>query len=909
MRKIYKTTGLVATLFCMLSGVNAQQTYTFTHCGATGSIGPTQTQVNNTYSSTNLAGAVGTTTSGIQTWTVPYSGNYRIQCIAASGGTSSAGATYGPGQGAFLQGDFALVGGEVLRILVGQQGEDGSSTAPGGGGGGSFVVRAPYTGTANALIVAGGGSGAGTYSSAPGLTTTSGGNAPSGGLGGTNGDGGDGGSRAAGGGGFLTDGDPCTVSTAYSNPGQAFVNGGLGGGDPNNTTCSATFVQITAGGFGGGASHGGNCIPNGGAGGGFSGGGGSFNNQSAGGGSLNQGSNQINTPGFNMGNGRVLITELCNITLSSSIGGTSAVISICSGQTLTLTTNAISNYSWTNGSTASSIVIAPTTSTVYGLTATSPQSCTAARQVSITVASGLPVLSVTQSTNSTCLGNTVSVNATGAVTYTWSNSIQNNVPFTPVSGTNNYTVTGQNGCGTSTALATVSVSALPVLAVANPSIVCENNVTTLTVTGASTYTWMPMFQTGTMALATVTAPTIYTVTGTTGSCSGMHTVQVNTKPNPTLTIVGTGSVPCMGTSVTLTVSGASTYTWVQTNLSGTLVTDTPTAPILYQVSGTNSVGCTTGTNYVVVPQSAPVLTSNFTSSTICNGGSVSLSAAGGNSYTWSTGSNANPLVLTPSGNTVISVTGGHNTNTCTTTQSYTVTVAVPVLPVSQNTAICFGGLTTLTAGVGQNYVWQPGGSQFPVLTDISPSVTTIYTVSADVTVLNISCPASSTVMVTVNPNPSVNVTPLNAVICRKDPIVLTASGASTYVWFTQATGSSITYSTNFVGLFSNTVVGTDANGCSTEASFSFSVASCNSIVERDASSSVLVYPNPSRGEITIRAERPVTLQMVNALGQHVKTIVIRSAEQVETVSGLAEGVYFITADGDKSVRESVIIQR
>jgi hypothetical protein len=582
---------------------------------------------------------------------------------------------------------------------------------------------------------------------------------------------------------------------------------------------------------------------------------------------------------------------------------------LCAGQSLTLTTDAVSNYSWSTGATSSSIVVAPTSNTLYSLYATSSLACNATGVMSVNVNSSVPVLSVSQSTNSTCLGNTVSVNATGALSYTWSNGLQNNVPFTPGSGTNNYTVTGQNGCGTSTALATVTVSALPVIGTASPQPVCENNPFTLSATGATTYTWLPTNQTGSNVTSSVPATTIFTVTGTTGSCSGTHIFTVTTKPNPTLSIVGTGTAPCPGTGVTMTVSGAVTYTWTQANLSGTLVTDTPTSPTLYQVSGTNSVGCTTGTNYVVVPQSAPNMLTNLTSTTICQGGSVTLSASGAAGYTWSTGQNSSSIVLTPSGNTVVTVTGGQTTNTCTTTKSFSVDVAVPVLGVSQNTTICQGAVTTISAGPGTNFNWSHGGGNFQVLSNISPSVTTVYTVTADVQVNSILCPASNTVLVTVNQNPSITVTPVNKVICRKDPIVLSASGASTYVWFTNQTTSSITYTTNFLGLITQTVLGTDQNGCSTEASFSFSVSPCNSIAERNVSGSILVYPNPSRGEITIRSEKAVTLHMMNALGQNVKTIVIRSAEQEEIVSGLAEGVYFITADGDKSVRETVVIQR
>ena len=329
--------------------INAQVSYTFTNCGATGSVGPTQGQVNSTYSTTNLNGLVSTTLSGIQTWTAPYSGNFRIEAIGAQGGSAG-------GLGARMAGDFALNAGEVIQILVGQQGVAGGA-GPGGGGGGSFVVRTPYTTTTSILVIAGGGSGNGTYSFAPGLTVTAGG---FGGVaGGINGLGGLGGTRGAGGGGFLTNGNQNITSPIYSNPGTAFINGGMGGATTGN--CGFT----ASGGFGGGSSHGGNCINNGGAGGGFSGGGGSSNTTSGGGGSYNSGLNQSNTSGINSGHGKVIITELCNISLNSSSNP------ICSGNSATLTTNAGSGILWNTGSTTNSIVVTPTATTVYSVTGTS----------------------------------------------------------------------------------------------------------------------------------------------------------------------------------------------------------------------------------------------------------------------------------------------------------------------------------------------------------------------------------------------------------------------------------------------------------------------------------------------------------------------------------------------------------
>lgn len=126
------------------------QTYNFLTCGATGAVGPDQVVCDAAYTGGTLDGAV-TVAAGIQSWTVPVTGDYRFTVIGAQGAASDA--DDDGGLGAQMQGDLSLTAGTVIQIVVGQGGvTDGVN---GGGGGGSFVVD-----SADApLIIAGGGGG------------------------------------------------------------------------------------------------------------------------------------------------------------------------------------------------------------------------------------------------------------------------------------------------------------------------------------------------------------------------------------------------------------------------------------------------------------------------------------------------------------------------------------------------------------------------------------------------------------------------------------------------------------------------------------------------------------------------------------------------------------------------------
>ena len=95
-----------------------------------------------------------TVVSGIQRWTVPYTGDYRIEAIGAAGGYDKY-STKGQyqGRGARMIGTFRLTKGEIIQVLVGQEGGVNRNSQSSGGGGGTFVVRGSNT----PLIIAGGG--------------------------------------------------------------------------------------------------------------------------------------------------------------------------------------------------------------------------------------------------------------------------------------------------------------------------------------------------------------------------------------------------------------------------------------------------------------------------------------------------------------------------------------------------------------------------------------------------------------------------------------------------------------------------------------------------------------------------------------------------------------------------------
>jgi hypothetical protein len=146
--------------------------------------------------------------------------------------------------------------------------------------------------------------------------------------------------------------------------------------------------------------------------------------------------------------------------------------------------------------------------------------------------------------------------------------------------------------------------------------VCSGTSVTLTATGAMTYSW----NNGVINGVAFTPPTTmtYTVTGTSNGCTGTDQVQVMVSSAPNVN-AGVDQSICLGQSVTLVGSGASTYTWDQNVTNG--VAFEPTSTFTYTVVGTNNTGCTASDQVTVTVynSSSSTVTETATSSYTMNG--------------------------------------------------------------------------------------------------------------------------------------------------------------------------------------------------------------------------------------------------------------------------------------------------
>lgn len=524
----------------------------------------------------------------------------------------------------------------------------------------------------------------------------------------------------------------------------------------------------------------------------------------------------VNTPG--MYTCVVTPTSGCSsmVTTSVSLSASSLTPTFAVSNSLTCLTSTAQisvspnsgpySYTWTgpgilNGAGTPSI-IANAVGSYSVLITNTVTSCSGSGTVNL--ASALATLTMSANSESVCIGQnkTLTVTSNGATSYSWSpsNTLSQSTGSMVIANptvTTNYTITGSVATCTAITVVTVTVVQPPTVSVSPSSAsVCAGGPgAVFTAFGASTYSWSPANSLNASSGATVTASptvvTIYTVVGTSNTCTNSATFTVSLNPSLTITVSPTVSNICSGSSVQITATGANTYSWTNSSglsaTSGSLVTASPPVTTIYTVTG--SSGTCLGTEVFtvnVIP--TPTVSISASTLTICDGNSTVLSVSGADSYSWSpsTGLNnttGNSTIASPNTNITYSVVG---TNTLNPACFDSETIHIIVYPkitgtVNPNSEICIGKTTLLGAYGGNTTHWYPAASlsntnsPTPIA---SPTITTTYTVFISNSGL---CPDSQIVTVQVNPLPNVNAG-LDTTLAYGDSLLLIGNGQGLIEW-------------------------------------------------------------------------------------------------------------------------------
>jgi len=362
---------------------------------------------------------------------------------------------------------------------------------------------------------------------------------------------------------------------------------------------------------------------------------------------------------------------------------------------------------------------------------------------------------------------------------------------------------------------------------------------TLTASGASTYSWSSGATTAAITV-TPTTTTTYTITGTTatGGCKASANQIITVNSAPTIIITPATTSICSGSSLLLTAAGGNSYAW-SNNSTATAITVSPTSTTTYTVTGTNSGGCTATLARTITVNAKPTITITPTSTTICSGGNLIITAAGGNNYVWNNNITTAAITVSPTSTSTYLVTGT-NSGGCIATNSVVVSVnSVPSAPivVSPVNYVMNATATALTAN-GTALKWYTvvsGGTALAPTPTPTTSIigTTSYYVSQTLNTCE-SPRATIAVVVSANKAPTVSISfPVNnATYSAPASISITATAADAdgtiasvkfYNGTTllgTVTTSPYTYSWTSVtaGTYSITAVATDNTGSSTTSS-------------------------------------------------------------------------------------------
>ena len=443
--------------------------------------------------------------------------------------------------------------------------------------------------------------------------------------------------------------------------------------------------------------------------------------------------------------------------------------SICSGKTSSLSVTVSGGttpyvYQWDHGlpATAGPQSVTLTTTTTYHVSVTEHGGQSAVDSVVVTVEN--PTLNsfpdTCQSVTSFALygggpaGGTYKVDGTTATTFN---------PSTASVGVHTITYTSSAGCS---ATQNITVKAAPTPNILGTTTICQGDNTTLTASGGGTYKWS---DNSTNADITVTPAhdSTFTVTVTKNSCTATktHTITITNKLHPIITTSNTTSSVCMGDSILLTVSSASTYKWSTGEISQQINTHALNKDSIYTVTVYGSgIGCSGDTSIIITINPSPKAKINGVD-TICDGQTAVLTASAGNTYSWSTSEttatiNVQPLIPKTYYLTVYSVFQ------CSDSTHHLITIKPhpnPFVNVSDQN-ICSGSSSTITAGGGTSYSWS--NSKTDDIITVSP--TTIGANTYIVTVTKANCSTNDTIIINVLPPPD-NPQISGISLCSNDP--------------------------------------------------------------------------------------------------------------------------------------------
>ena len=455
-------------------------------------------------------------------------------------------------------------------------------------------------------------------------------------------------------------------------------------------------------------------------------------------------------------------------------------VTLCFGESITLTAEGEGDFLWSNGETTASITVSPTVTTTYSVTASNSCSIEATDDVIVTVTPGINLTTIDDL--EVCTGEIDTIlTADSNGDYLWSTGETSPTITVNPTSTTTYTITSTLGDCSITDEVVVTVNEAPTVNAGSDVSLCSGEAVTLTANGIGDFLWSTGETTSSITVNPASTTT-YSVTAS-NSCSIEATddVIVTVTPGINLTTIDDLEV-CTGEIDTiLTADSNGDYLWSTGETSPT-ITVNPTSTTTYTITSTLG-DCSITDEVVVTVNEAPTVNAGSDVS-LCSGEAVTLTANGIGDFLWSTGETTSSITVNPASTTTYSVTAS---NSCSDPVSDEVMVNITpaiTLDAGIDVTLCSGESTTLTVTSNGNILWSTGETSASIV--VNPSTTTTYAVTSS----SGECSLTDEVIVTINNFSSVSLGD-DTKICLGESITLTAEGIGNFLWSTGETSSSI----------------------------------------------------------------------------------------------------------------------
>jgi len=442
-------------------------------------------------------------------------------------------------------------------------------------------------------------------------------------------------------------------------------------------------------------------------------------------------------------------------------------LTICAGDSIQLEATGNGPFSWSAGLNGSTPTVRPLQNTPYVVLAGGAE-CQVADTVTVFVQS-LPEVDLGPDREA-CVGEELSLTSLPSTgSFSWSDGSNTEALQILADSTVSYSLTvTEAGCSATDSIR-VQVRQ-PVIELGPDRSLCPGDSVFLSGPEATTYSWSNGATGSSVSLAPTTSEVIR-LDAVIDGCFVSDSILLSVTENQEVSFADDLAI-CPGDSIRLTPNGIGPFQWSTGELD-TEITVSPTESTVF-VASVGAGNCAAKDSILVsVRTAASVDLGN--NRTVCAGETIRLIPEGNaSSFTWSTGSEAPEIDLSPTSTQTISLLAT-NDQGCTATDSVVLNLVTPQLSFGATTNICPGDNFVLRASGLDVYSWADGGTADSLL--VSPQQSTTYLLSGSL----LGCSVTDSVRLNVRPRAEVT-TEEDQAICPGASVALTATGDGPFRW-------------------------------------------------------------------------------------------------------------------------------